>query len=70
MDDQVFASTSRIVATGLADMARRHSIDADEAANLVACACAQAMAQLLNPAVAVERLRDIADHLEADLLAA
>lgn len=63
-----FARAARSIALPWAAKISREGWPPDEACNLLIAAIAEVVAQQLGPVRAVERLRDVADVLEAQLL--
>ena len=66
--DEQFASAARALAQTHIDRFARLGMSPDEIANLFGAAAAEILAQQLGPFGAIERMRDIADTCERQLL--
>lgn len=66
--DQAFASASRAIAASFATRFAAMGMTGDEIANLCGAALGEILAQHLGEFGAAERLRDIADLLEGQVL--
>lgn len=70
MTDELFTENARQMATALVRICEIKSIPTDEAAQMIGAACSEAMAHFIGPALVPDRLRDIADISEAEVLRA
>lgn len=66
--DKQFAIAARSIAGTFIDKFAAMGMSTDEVANLTGAALGEILAQQLGPFGAVERLRDLADRFEAQLL--
>lgn len=66
--DEQFILAARSIATTFIDRFARMGMSADEVSNLSGAALGEILAQQLGPFGAVERLRDIADRMEQQVL--
>ena len=66
--DEQFIIAARAIATTLLDRFAHFGLSSDEIANLCGAAFGEVLAQQLGPFGAVERMRDIADTLEKQVL--
>lgn len=69
MTDREFRATARTMTIAFLAACQRGGRDSDDAAALAGAALAETLGQLLGPVGAVERLRDLADVFERQLLA-
>lgn len=66
--DEQFIQAARAIATTFLDRFAHLGLSSDEVANLSGAALSEVLAQQLGPFGAVERLRDLADTLEKQVL--
>lgn len=69
MTDREFVATSRAMALGILAACHRSALSPDDATAVAGAALTESLAQMLGPVGAVERLRDLADTIERQLLA-
>lgn len=68
MTEQQFLKTSRGLALGILTACRARTFSKDDTAAVASAALVETLGQLFGPVGAVERLRDIADVVERQLL--
>jgi hypothetical protein len=68
MTEQQFIDSSRQLALAVLKVCERHEINGATGAKLACAALGEAVAQMIGPVQAIERIRDVADLLEADIL--
>ncbi|WP_271077900.1 hypothetical protein [Aurantiacibacter sp. MUD61] len=68
ISEEQFAGAAHAVSTSVLDAFENFGLDRDDAANVAGAAMVEVIARQIGPAQAVERLRDIADRCEAQLL--
>ncbi|MBX7459259.1 hypothetical protein K3152_13480 [Qipengyuania sp. 1NDH17] len=66
--DEQFTIAARAIATAFLDRFAHMHLSRDEVANISGAALSEILAQQLGPFGAVERLRDLADTLEQQVL--
>lgn len=66
--DEQFARAANILATAFLDKFARTGMTADQVANISGAAIGTILANMLSPFGAAERLRDIADRMEQEVL--
>lgn len=69
MTDEQFAGAVHALSLSLSMMIERRGIPEADSSKVLTAALAQSLAQAIGPAPAVERLRDYADLMEAQMLA-
>jgi hypothetical protein len=70
MNQEQFAANAHQISLALTQICESKGMDPADAAQLIGAACAEAMAYFIGHPFAVERLRDIADIAEREVLRA
>lgn len=70
MTDDEFKNNCRQMALALIGICEQKGIDQRDSAKIIGAACAEAIAYFIGHAFAAERLRDIADICEQEVLKA
>lgn len=68
LTDKQFTATAKTIVCALMHQAQVKGLDADTTANLAGAALGEVLAQSIGPYGAVERLRDIADVMENQIM--
>ncbi len=68
LTEKQFIASARTLAAVVLETAAQKHLSPDDTANIAGAALAEVLGQQLGPVGAVERLRDIADQLEAQFL--
>lgn len=68
MTDDQFAEASKATAATLLQVMHATGIERNDTANIAGAALTEVLAQMLGPFAAVERLRDLADTFERQML--
>lgn len=68
MTDEQFIDAARAMATEFLDTIARTGLSQNDTANLAGAAMGEVLGQTIGPFAAVERMRDIADRMEAQMI--
>ena len=69
LNEQQFIDATHAVASSMLDAFAAYGLDRQDAANVAGAAAAEVIARQIGPFEACERLRDIADNCEKQVLA-
>ncbi len=69
LNEQQFIDATHAVASSILDAFAAYGLDRQDAANVAGAAAAEVIARQIGPFEACERLRDIADNCEKQVLA-
>jgi hypothetical protein len=68
MTDEQFGAAVHVLSASLSAAIHRRGIGKQEAGKVLTATVAQSLAQMIGPVAAIERLRDMADLMEAQII--
>lgn len=68
MNDEQFNAAVRVLSASLTEAIKRRGVDQAESAKVLLATLGQSLANQIGPVATVERLRDLADIMEAQAL--